>query len=139
MHNLQTDLDGALEWISKKHDELAELFLSNFSVVRSFGDSRLDAEVTTYIDGLGNWVRANDSWAFEVISFLFLFQLSKLTPPFRVRDTLAPTDSVYRRSGWLHYCPNTMHCCPTLHTMEAGLFCSPWFIMLSFASLQCWG
>ena len=66
MHELQTDIGGALEWISKLHDQLSEQFLSDFAAVGSFGDPILDAQVATYIDGLGNWVRANDSWSFEV-------------------------------------------------------------------------
>ena len=65
MKDLQTNLHGALEWIAKKHDELVEEFMSNYSAVKSFGHPQVDAQVATYIDGLGNWVRANDSWSFE--------------------------------------------------------------------------
>ncbi|TDL15490.1 terpenoid synthase [Rickenella mellea] len=64
-HELKTDLDGSLKWISKLHDNLADQFLADFANVPSFGDRDLDAQVATYVDGLGNWVRANDSWSFE--------------------------------------------------------------------------
>jgi hypothetical protein len=29
----------------------------------------VDREVRIYLDGLGNWVRANDTWSFEVCFF----------------------------------------------------------------------
>ena len=65
MQELQTDIQGAFEWISKLNDQLVEQFLSDFAAVGSFGDPDLDAQVATYIDGLGYWVRGNDTWNFE--------------------------------------------------------------------------
>lgn len=60
-----TDIHGALEWISKLHDDLAEKFLSNYKNMPSFGQP-IDEWVNRYINpGLGNWVRANDQWSFE--------------------------------------------------------------------------
>ena len=70
MKELQTDIHGALEWISKLHDQVAEKFLSDFATVGSFGEPSLDAQVATYIDGLGNWVRANEAWSFEANRFM---------------------------------------------------------------------
>ncbi|CAA7261880.1 unnamed protein product [Cyclocybe aegerita] len=59
-----TNVHGALRFVSKMHDDLAEKFLSNYQGMPSF-TPQIDAWVTRYIDGLGNWVRANDSWSFE--------------------------------------------------------------------------
>ncbi|KAL0579187.1 hypothetical protein V5O48_002809 [Marasmius crinis-equi] len=61
----ETDIPGALVYISSLHDHLSHEFLDLVSKVPKFGDSELDAEVSTYVDGLGNWVRANDCWSFE--------------------------------------------------------------------------
>ncbi|KAK7688467.1 Delta(6)-protoilludene synthase [Cerrena zonata] len=65
MHERNCNLNTALEWISGLHDRLVEIFLSTFKTVPSFGNHDLDKQVSTYIDGLGNWVRANDTWSFE--------------------------------------------------------------------------
>ncbi|KAL0570241.1 hypothetical protein V5O48_011726 [Marasmius crinis-equi] len=61
----QTDITGALEYIASLHDRLSHEFLALFSMIPTFGDPMLDTEVSTYVDGLGNWVRANDCWSFE--------------------------------------------------------------------------
>jgi hypothetical protein len=66
MHELKTSLDGALEWISRLHDDLVDTFLEEFQNVPSWNMSSLDMQVARYIDSLGNWVRANDTWSFEV-------------------------------------------------------------------------
>ncbi|CAL1709814.1 unnamed protein product [Somion occarium] len=65
MHERKCGLHGALKWISKLHDDLVSKFLSALEEIPSFGNSALDEEVSIYADGLGNWVRANDSWSFE--------------------------------------------------------------------------
>ena len=62
-------LTAAIQWISNLHDEIVQRFLSTLREVPSFGDPVIDKQVLAYIDGLGNWVRANDCWSFEV-SFL---------------------------------------------------------------------
>lgn len=66
MHQYKTDLHGALEWISRLHDDLADTFLEAFQNMPSWGVPSLDAQVAIYVDGLGNWVRGNDTWSFEV-------------------------------------------------------------------------
>jgi hypothetical protein len=66
MKEKKTDLDGALKWIGATHDQVATQFLDDSRQIPSFGDPILDAEVATYIYGLGAWVRANTEWSFEV-------------------------------------------------------------------------
>ncbi|KAJ7803885.1 terpenoid synthase [Mycena olivaceomarginata] len=65
MHALDLDLHAALEWISDLHDKLAENFLAAYDQVPDYSDFELNRQVVEYLDGLGNWVRANDSWSFE--------------------------------------------------------------------------
>ncbi|KAJ7493620.1 terpenoid synthase [Mycena latifolia] len=71
-HNLVTvvmvqfhlDLNGALDWISSLHDSLVARFSLHAKQLPSWGRI-LDPQVSGYVEGLGNWVRANDSWCFE--------------------------------------------------------------------------
>nr|8H72_A Chain A, Delta(6)-protoilludene synthase K435DRAFT_659367 [Dendrothele bispora CBS 962.96]8H72_B Chain B, Delta(6)-protoilludene synthase K435DRAFT_659367 [Dendrothele bispora CBS 962.96] len=58
------DLHGAMQYISDMHDDLADKFLRNYKNMPSWGQP-IDEWVTRYIEGLGNWVRANDAWSFE--------------------------------------------------------------------------
>lgn len=72
-HNLVTivmkqynlDPQGAMDWISDLHDDIVDEFLETWRLLPTFGGP-IDREIRTYVDGLGNWVRANDSWSFEV-------------------------------------------------------------------------
>lgn len=64
MHELNTDIPGAMKWVDEYHDKLAAKFLSSLKKVPSWGKI-IDDQVAIYVDGLGNWVRANDSWSFE--------------------------------------------------------------------------
>ncbi|KAJ7290616.1 terpenoid synthase [Mycena rebaudengoi] len=65
MHSLNLDLQAALEWILLLHESLAKKFLSAFTQVPHYSEPELDRQVTEYIHGLGNWVRANEAWSFE--------------------------------------------------------------------------
>jgi hypothetical protein len=65
MHSLHLDLEAALEWISDLHDRLVKKFLLTFSQVPHYSDPDLDQQVTQFIHGIGNWVRAIEVWSFE--------------------------------------------------------------------------
>ncbi|KAK7691175.1 hypothetical protein QCA50_006278 [Cerrena zonata] len=65
MHEHKCDLPSAMEWISDLNDRLVEDVLSALKEVPSFGNPAFDEQVAAYVDGLGNWVRAHDSWCFE--------------------------------------------------------------------------
>ena len=93
MHERECDLAAAVGWISDMHDNRAERFLSTLREVPSFGDSEIDDQVSAYIDGLGNWVRANDSWSFEVSHMGYDSHCDFLTKPAsRARDTSGRKD-----------------------------------------------
>ncbi|THU77500.1 hypothetical protein K435DRAFT_702216, partial [Dendrothele bispora CBS 962.96] len=72
LHNLVTivmnqydfDLPGAMKWIGKFHDSIAEKFLSTYKNLPDWGPV-INPQILRYVDGLGNWVRGNDSWSFE--------------------------------------------------------------------------
>jgi Delta6-protoilludene synthase len=64
MHQFNTDIQGAMDYIGDLHDGLAADFLLNKDRLPSWGEP-VDSQVAQYVDGLGNWVRANDQWSFE--------------------------------------------------------------------------
>jgi hypothetical protein len=78
LHNLVTMVmnqhklgpQGAMDWIGRLHDQLADKFLDDFKKLPTFKDKTVNQEAREYAEGLGNWVRANDQWSFEVRSIL---------------------------------------------------------------------
>ncbi len=71
MHQLGLDIHGALQWISQYLDDLVAKFLKAWNNIPVYGGP-LDFEVRTYTEGLGDWVRANDQWSFEVLMIAVL-------------------------------------------------------------------
>lgn len=65
MNQFKIAPQAAINYISDLHDKLAIQFLDEWKNIPTFGGP-LDLEVRTYCHGLGNWVRANDTWSFEV-------------------------------------------------------------------------
>ncbi|KAJ7910913.1 terpenoid synthase [Mycena leptocephala] len=71
MVNNQTDLVGAVQWVSDRHDELVEHFLAakddilnHRNGVPSWGEA-IDLQVERYIHGLGLWICGHDEWGFH--------------------------------------------------------------------------
>jgi hypothetical protein len=64
MSQLDLDAQGALNWVAGYHAALENRFNVAYSSLPRFGGP-LDLEFQRYVDGLGNWVRANDQWSFE--------------------------------------------------------------------------
>jgi hypothetical protein len=64
MHQFDTDVQGAMDYIGDLHDRLAGAFLLTKDRLPSWGEP-IDSQVARYVHGLGNWVRANDQWSFE--------------------------------------------------------------------------
>ncbi|THH31282.1 hypothetical protein EUX98_g2931 [Antrodiella citrinella] len=63
LHHHMT-VQSAMDWIAELHEQLIHQFLDLLQSLPSWGHS-IDDQVARYIDGLANWVRANDSWSFE--------------------------------------------------------------------------
>ncbi|GJJ08044.1 hypothetical protein Clacol_002251 [Clathrus columnatus] len=63
MHELKLDIQGAINWIGELNDDLATEFLKEYYNLPTF--KGFEHDILAYCKGLGNWVRANDSWSFE--------------------------------------------------------------------------
>ena len=63
MNQLKTDVAGAMKWVDEHHKELERKFNENFERLPKWGET-IDSQLARYVDGLGNWVRANDQWSF---------------------------------------------------------------------------
>lgn len=75
-HNLVTvvmqeyglGLQEAFDWIGELHRDLEACFLAEFRSLPYFPEESdtVNQEIREYANALGNWVRANDQWSFEV-------------------------------------------------------------------------
>ncbi|KAG1732151.1 terpenoid synthase [Suillus lakei] len=64
MHELGTDVNGAMLWVADCHTKLETKFLEAMAAIPKWGEP-LDSQVREYCNGLGNWVRATCDWSFE--------------------------------------------------------------------------
>ncbi|KAG6876666.1 hypothetical protein C0993_001380 [Termitomyces sp. T159_Od127] len=64
MHHENLDLEEAMKWIRDYASKLVQNFMDALNYVPYFGEE-IQGDVKRYLDGLGNWVRANDSWSLE--------------------------------------------------------------------------
>jgi hypothetical protein len=65
MHDNKTDVQGAIDWVHNYHKGLEAKFLDIYeNKIPKFGEP-VDTEMAQYVEGFGNWVRANDVWNFE--------------------------------------------------------------------------
>jgi len=68
MSSLDLSVQGAMDWVGKFHDGLVDEFLAEFDKLPVFPDEtdQVNIYVREYATALANWVRASDSWGFEV-------------------------------------------------------------------------
>ncbi|KAG2136963.1 terpenoid synthase [Suillus bovinus] len=64
MHDLDTDVNGAMLWVMDRHIKLEKKYFEAAAAIPKWGEP-IDSQVREYCDGLGNWVRANYEWSFE--------------------------------------------------------------------------
>nr|BBH51504.1 putative sesquiterpene synthase [Clitopilus sp.] len=64
MCELRCNLARAIEWADERNQQLRTTFLSSIAEVPSWG-GQVDIQVSEYLYGLANWVRANECWSFE--------------------------------------------------------------------------
>lgn len=70
MHHNKTDVQGAVDWVSNWLKDLEARFMDLYeNKMPKFGEP-VDTELGQYVDGIGNWVRANDQWHFESERYL---------------------------------------------------------------------
>jgi hypothetical protein len=68
MNDLGLSVEHAYEWIGRHHDDVLNEFLTLYANLPWFPyESEItNAELREYVYGLGDWVRANERWSFEV-------------------------------------------------------------------------
>ncbi|KAG1886764.1 terpenoid synthase [Suillus subluteus] len=64
MHELDTDVNGAMLWVTDHHTKLEKKHFEAAAAIPKWGEP-IDSQVREYCDGVGNWVRANYDWCFE--------------------------------------------------------------------------
>ncbi|KAG1848510.1 terpenoid synthase [Suillus subalutaceus] len=64
MLELGLDRGSAMAWAAHYHAEVQKRFIDGLAKVPSWGPS-IDVLVKEYLDGVGNWARANHSWSYE--------------------------------------------------------------------------
>lgn len=68
MAELDLEVQEALDWIGRLHDDFANQFLELYNSLPLLicESNAVNLQISYYADALGNWVRANDQWSFEV-------------------------------------------------------------------------
>ncbi|KAI0774681.1 terpenoid synthase [Trametes elegans] len=64
MHELETDLEGAVAWVVNFHDATANWYIEGLAHLPSFGPT-LDAQLREYLRAIADVPRGVDSWSFE--------------------------------------------------------------------------
>ena len=64
MRQFGMDLDSAVAWAARYHDEIKAKFIDLFQKVPSFGEA-VDKDLRLYLDGVACWPRAHHSWCYE--------------------------------------------------------------------------
>ncbi len=54
-----------MNWVHDYHKEVEAKFMDLLENKIPKFDEPVDSELARYLDGIGNWVRANDQWNFE--------------------------------------------------------------------------
>jgi Delta6-protoilludene synthase len=64
MDQLHLDVQGSMNWAAGYHASVVQQFKEVYKTIPRWGGG-IDLDVQTYVDGMGNWVRANVLWSFE--------------------------------------------------------------------------
>lgn len=72
MRQYGLDVQDAIDWIGELHRDLEACFLAESEKLLRLSEDNdsINREVREYANALGNWVRANDQWSFEVRTVL---------------------------------------------------------------------
>ena len=102
-HQFKFNFNDTFQWISDLYDGLVADFLAEWKNIPTFGGP-VDREIRTYLDGLGNWVRGNDSWCFEVCGISKDYISANMTTN-RVNDILGRAAERLKRHERCCYFP----------------------------------
>jgi len=64
MHQLNCDLDGAVQWAARYHSEVEARFMDGINRIPSWG-IEIDKRINKYVQGLANFPRGHICWSFE--------------------------------------------------------------------------
>ncbi|KAF8268461.1 terpenoid synthase [Lactarius quietus] len=64
MNEKGVDLDGALNWLGEYHGQVLSNFQEQYRMLPSWGLA-VDADVKSFVERLGYWIRAIDCWSLE--------------------------------------------------------------------------
>ena len=64
MHNLDIDLDAAVDWLEAEHTRMLNEYLAELRVLPSFGSPEIDARIRRWVDDLALFVRGMTEWHF---------------------------------------------------------------------------
>jgi hypothetical protein len=64
MNEKGIDLDGALDWVARYHEQILSEFQAQYRALPSW-DPAIDLRVKTYVERLAYFMRGIDCWAFE--------------------------------------------------------------------------
>ncbi|KAF7303042.1 Terpenoid synthase [Mycena kentingensis (nom. inval.)] len=70
MHE-KLSVQAAIDRVAGVHDGLAAQFLEISRTLPSFGTPELDAQARCVLDGVGNWIQANECWSFESMRYFW--------------------------------------------------------------------
>ena len=89
MEELGLGLQDAIDYVGRLHDSHVQSFLELYGQMsEELGktDHPINTNALSYIESLGNWVRGNDQWSFEVCfprSFFFFQYRADISRPCR--------------------------------------------------------
>ena len=64
MHQMKTDLDGAMKCAAEYYSKSRRKFLEGLNKVPSWGEE-IDIQVQQYLNGIAYWPQGNYCWSFE--------------------------------------------------------------------------
>lgn len=65
MHHNNVDIQEAMDWVYQYHKGVQAKFMDTYeNKIPKFGEP-VDTELAKYVDGIGNFVRANFEWSHE--------------------------------------------------------------------------
>ncbi len=103
MQQFGVNVQEAMDHIGNLHDQFVDQFFEQWRHIPVFGGP-LDEEIRAYCNMLGNWIRGNDSWSFEVCTapsstvWIFILMLSQSERYFGVRGPEIQTSRSVRLS-----------------------------------------
>jgi hypothetical protein len=99
------DLNGALDWAARYHEQILSEFQAQYQALPSW-DSAIDLRVKTYVERLAFFMRGIDCWAFETERYFGTkgreIQEQRIVDLLPRAKAAAPITIVPAKLGWLN-------------------------------------